>query len=138
MGIKKAGKRLLKLGQKAAKTLGREGKKRVEEFFANAIEILERELEKQRGATPSKKPTGKATARPRRRAEAVRRATRAKPRTEAVRPMTKAPRAAQRPRRPAATRAPVRAPGPATPEPHATAPAAQIAPRNGTEDPQVP
>jgi hypothetical protein len=49
MGLKKEGKRLLKLGQKAAKALGREGKTRVEEVFATAIGALEGELRKNDG-----------------------------------------------------------------------------------------
>ena len=68
MGIRKDGKKLVKLGQKAAKRLGTEGKRRVAEFFANAIEILERELDKQRGASSAKRASVKKTARPRRRA----------------------------------------------------------------------
>jgi hypothetical protein len=123
MGIKKDGKRLLKLGQKAAKRLGEEGKNRVAEFFAQAIEILERELEKQRDAGRSKPRTSKAATRPRGQ-EAVRRATRAKPPLGASTPRKKpSARAAPTPRRAAAR--PVRATRPAKAEPHGPTPAAQ-------------
>jgi hypothetical protein len=136
MGIKKAGKRLLKLGQKAAKTLGREGKQRVEEFFANAIEILERELETERGGKASKKATAKGTARPRRRPEVGRRATQPKPRAEAVGRRKKTPGPAQRPR-PASARTPALTTA-AAPEPRPTATVAQVAPRSGSEGQQAP
>jgi hypothetical protein len=62
MGIKKAGKRLLKLAQKTAKALGEDGRKRVEELFSTAIAALERELQEKTGlkagrkATPGKRP----------------------------------------------------------------------------------
>jgi hypothetical protein len=131
MGIKRDGKKLLKLGQKAAKRLGTEGKKQVAEFFAKAIAVLERELEKQRGETPSKKRAAKTTSRPRQ-PEAVRRVTLAKPRRRAIRPSKKAPaRAAQRPQ--PATAHPVRTPGPAKPRPHVPTPAVQAPTPNGTE-----
>jgi hypothetical protein len=63
MGIKKAGKKLLKLGQKSMKTLGKEGKHQVEALFAMAIEVLEREIQKAAGKKKSrtakaKKPKG--------------------------------------------------------------------------------
>ena len=135
MGIKKDGKKLLKLGQKAAKRLGTEGKEQVAEFFAKAIEVLERELEKQRGE-PSKKRAAKTTSRPRQ-PEDVRRVTRAKPRRQAIRPTNKAPaRAAQRPK--PATAHPVRTPGPAKPGPHVPTPAVQAPPPKGTEEQRVP
>jgi hypothetical protein len=54
MGLKKEGKRLLKLGQKAAKALGREGRTRVEEVFATAIGALESELRRNDGQKDKK------------------------------------------------------------------------------------
>jgi hypothetical protein len=54
MGIKKAGKKLLKLGQKSMKTLGKGGKQQVEAIFAMAIEVLERELQKAAGKKKTK------------------------------------------------------------------------------------
>jgi hypothetical protein len=54
MGLKKEVKRLLKLGQKAAKALGREGRTRVEEVLATAIGTLEGELRRNDGPKPKK------------------------------------------------------------------------------------
>lgn len=129
MKIKKAGKRLLKLGQQAAQTLGQEGKERVKEFFANAIEVLERELQSQQGAVPSKK---RAKKRP------ARRATRAKAQPAVVRSMKKArPRAAPGRRRAPPVKPSVGAHASGKPEAHAAPVAAQMAPRPSTDDEQL-
>jgi hypothetical protein len=136
MGIKKSGKKLLKLGQKAAKELGAEGKALVAKLFSKAIENLERELDKQRGASPSKQRTAKVTKRLRRR-EAVRRATRAKPRRQAIRPRRKAPARTAKRQRPAAAH-PVDTPGPAKPEPHVPTQAGQTALPDVTETQRAP
>jgi len=131
MGIKKDGKKLLKLGQKAAKRLGKEGKERVAEFFAKAIEVLERELEQERDGRPAKQRTTKAAARPRP-AGAGHPAPRAKPERRAIRPKRAAPARTARPRPRAAH--PVRAPAPVKPEPRVLTPTGQAARPTMTED----
>jgi hypothetical protein len=55
MGIKKIGKKLMKIGKKAGKSLGKGGSEFVESVLQTAIGTLETELEK-RGATSAKKP----------------------------------------------------------------------------------
>ncbi len=86
MGMKKVGKRLLKLGQKTAKTLGKEGRKRVEELFSTAIEKLEHELQEKGGTSVATKAktAARTSKRPRRGAAVARRAVRAEPRIDAV------------------------------------------------------
>ena len=86
MGVKKVGKRLLKLGQKTAKTLGKEGRKRVEELFSTAIEKLEHELQEESASSVATKAktAARTSKRPKRPAAAARRAVRAEPRIDAA------------------------------------------------------
>ena len=86
MGMKKVGKRLLKLGQKTAKTLGKEGRKRVEELFSTAIEKLEHELQEESASSVATKAktAARTSKRPKRPPAAARRAVRAEPRSDAI------------------------------------------------------
>ncbi len=63
MGIKKTGKKLMKIGKKAAKSLGKSGSEFVEAVLQTAIGTLETELKK-KGATSGKKPVVQAAKQP--------------------------------------------------------------------------
>jgi hypothetical protein len=60
MTIKKAGRRLVKLGKKASKALGKGGRKWVEAVFETASGILEAEMEDRKSAA-RKKPATRRT-----------------------------------------------------------------------------
>jgi hypothetical protein len=63
MGIKKTGKKLMKIGKKAAKSLGKGGSEFVEAVLHTAIGTLETEL-KEKGVTSRKKPVVQAAKQP--------------------------------------------------------------------------
>jgi hypothetical protein len=56
MGFKKSGKRLLKLGQKAARELGKDGRAWVEKVFQTAFEVIEGELSPKKKVSASEHP----------------------------------------------------------------------------------
>ena len=95
MGIKTLGKKLVKLGRKASKGAGKDGKRWVKAVFETAIGVIEERIE-QRPASPAKTPTtspGRAvrrsTAPVRRKVAAGRRKTAAKLPEERARPPRK-------------------------------------------------
>ncbi len=65
MGIKKIGKKLMKIGKRAGKRLGKGGSEFVETVLQTAIGTLETELKK-RGATSGKKPGAQVARQPER------------------------------------------------------------------------
>jgi hypothetical protein len=103
MGMRKVGKKLLKLGEKAAKTLGKDGKKRVGELYAAAIEALEHALQKERAKTEGRAATQKGPAKRKKAAAAQPRRSETTPgATSGKRERTASRRSARVPRRPAA------------------------------------
>jgi hypothetical protein len=53
MGMKRSGKRLLKLGQKAARELGKDGKAWVEKVFQTAYDLIEEHSARRRSRRAS-------------------------------------------------------------------------------------
>ena len=95
MSIKKLGKKLVKLGRKASKGAGKDGKRWVKAVFETAIGVIEERIE-QRPTSPAKTPRtspGRAVRRSaapvRRKAAAGRRKTGAKLPEERARPPRK-------------------------------------------------
>ncbi|OFX20220.1 MAG: hypothetical protein A2V77_16575 [Anaeromyxobacter sp. RBG_16_69_14] len=93
MGIKKIGKKLMKIGKKSARSLGKGGSEFVEAVLQTAIGVLETELKK-KGAPSARKTRVRAAAAP-----AKSRSARQPMAQEGVKPG-----AARRPQGPASTR----------------------------------
>jgi hypothetical protein len=62
MGLKSESRKLLKLGRKTARSLGEEGKARVTELYAAAIEALEHALQEARAKKGRKRSNRAASA----------------------------------------------------------------------------
>jgi hypothetical protein len=98
MGIKKTGKKLMKIGKKVGKSLGKGGTEFVEAILQTAIGTLETELKKK--TTSGKKPGEQAASHPRGPAPARNRSAR---RRLTQRSVKTGPPAATRPHLPAST-----------------------------------
>jgi len=113
MGIKKSGKRLLKLGRKAARELGKGGKAWVEKVFQTACGVIEEELgrkeketARERGAsTPRSSRTKSAGRAARERKATSASAAKSRSRRGATRRPSKSERSATAKQRPARRRA---------------------------------
>jgi hypothetical protein len=95
MGIKKTVKKLLKVGRKTGKSLGKGGSEFVEAVLRTAIETLEAELEK-KGATSGKKPGVQAAKEPQGAAPAGLNSARRRPTRRGVKPGAPAAKRPQR------------------------------------------